>query len=250
MSDGERLMQKQAPSIGRILSRSASRCRASACAVPLDRLRRPDPAEGEELPVHRLFPEAVDAGDRVRCADRRRLGRQGEGLELAPPRAVNGTTRPGRDRDRAGVRADLRDARAILRQKTLLGETYVELTLGHRAGDEARAVSLGAAAKSSDAEAASRRGDPGGRHLGTRQTRTDPDRRDLQRPRRRDARRRSSAGRRTPPSRSGTAASTSTTRSATSGRSSPTPPTCSRSCAARRRRCRASSATPARSSRR
>ena len=36
----------------------------------------------------------------------------------------------GDDRDRAAVRADLPDARAILRQKTLLGETYVELTTG------------------------------------------------------------------------------------------------------------------------
>ena len=38
------------------------------------------------------------------------------------------------------------DARAILRQKTLLGETYVELTVGHRARQQAAPVALGAAA--------------------------------------------------------------------------------------------------------
>jgi ABC-type transporter Mla subunit MlaD len=45
------------------------------------------------------------------------------------------------------------DARAILRQKTLLGETYVELTSGTEPGSEEAPVSLGAAANVSDATA-------------------------------------------------------------------------------------------------
>jgi phospholipid/cholesterol/gamma-HCH transport system substrate-binding protein len=47
------------------------------------------------------------------------------------------------------------DAKAILRQKTLLGETYVELTPGTEAGKQGAPVSLGAAANVSDAEAES-----------------------------------------------------------------------------------------------
>src|SRR5918996_3689021 len=45
------------------------------------------------------------------------------------------------------------DARAILRQKTLLGETYIELTSGTNPDPAAAPVSLGAAANVSDAEA-------------------------------------------------------------------------------------------------
>ena len=47
------------------------------------------------------------------------------------------------------------DAQAILRQKTLLGETYVELTSGTEQGNEGEAppVSLGAASNTTDAEA-------------------------------------------------------------------------------------------------
>ena len=44
------------------------------------------------------------------------------------------------------------DTRAILRQKTLLGETYIELTPGSEPGEQAAPVSLGAAANVSDAD--------------------------------------------------------------------------------------------------
>lgn len=47
------------------------------------------------------------------------------------------------------------DTRAILRQKTLLGETYVELTPGSNTDDAGAPVSLGAQGGATDAEAAS-----------------------------------------------------------------------------------------------
>jgi phospholipid/cholesterol/gamma-HCH transport system substrate-binding protein len=57
------------------------------------------------------------------------------------------------------------DARAILRAKTLLGETYVELTSGTDPGPQAAPVALGAAANVSDAEAAAVEAIPEGGHL-------------------------------------------------------------------------------------
>src|SRR5699024_6835134 len=68
------------------------------------------------------------------------------------------------------------DARAILRQKTLLGETYVELTSGNKptnvaTSDEAAApISLGAAANNSDAETAGVEAIPEDGSLGISQT--------------------------------------------------------------------------------
>ena len=62
------------------------------------------------------------------------------------------------------------DSRAILRQKTLLGETYVELTSGTETGDDAAPVSLGAAANVSDAEAESVEAIEEGGSLGVGQT--------------------------------------------------------------------------------
>jgi len=58
------------------------------------------------------------------------------------------------------------DAEAILRQKTLLGETYVELTSGTEPTDRGAAVSLGAAANNSDSETAAAESIPEGGTLG------------------------------------------------------------------------------------
>ena len=84
-------------------------------------------AEAEGLPLQRVVLRGDAALDRGRRADLRRAGRQGQ-----DDRA--------RQDDRAAriVAIELEpryaplpsDARAILRQKTLLGETYVELTPG------------------------------------------------------------------------------------------------------------------------
>ena len=107
-------MQKQAPSIGRILIAVGLHALVlRADPLPLDRLRRPDPAEARELPDHRLLPRGDPARARVRRADRRRLGRQGQGDQAGaarPARQRQGHDR-GRDRDRARVRADLRRTR-------------------------------------------------------------------------------------------------------------------------------------------
>jgi phospholipid/cholesterol/gamma-HCH transport system substrate-binding protein len=62
------------------------------------------------------------------------------------------------------------DAKAILRQKTLLGETYVELTAGTEPGQEAAPVSLGAAGGASDAQASGAEAVPEGGTLGLGQT--------------------------------------------------------------------------------
>jgi phospholipid/cholesterol/gamma-HCH transport system substrate-binding protein len=62
------------------------------------------------------------------------------------------------------------DAKAILRQKTLLGETFVELTSGTEPGDAGAPISLGAAANNSDAETASVEAIPEDGSLGIGQT--------------------------------------------------------------------------------
>ena len=62
------------------------------------------------------------------------------------------------------------DAHAILRQKTLLGETFVELTSGTKPGQKAAPVSLGSAAASSDSGAQHVESVPEGGTLGVGQT--------------------------------------------------------------------------------
>ena len=103
-------MQKSAPSIGQDPDRG--RLRALVLRpdpLPLGRVRRAGAAEAEELPDHRLLPGGGAARRRVRRADRRRLGRQGQ--VDRPGAAGRAARRPGpdrgRDRDRARVRADL-----------------------------------------------------------------------------------------------------------------------------------------------
>ncbi len=108
------------------------------------------------------------------------------------------------------------DARAILRQKTLLGETYVELTPGS-------ASALDAAGGRQPARRARSRTPSSWTRSCARSTRARA--------------RRSRSGRRPRPRRSPAAAATSTTRSATSGRSRRTPPSSSTSSTASSRRC-------------
>ena len=137
------------------------------------------------------------------------------------------------------------DARAILRQKTLLGETYVELTSGTEPGEQAAPVSLGARGERLRRRGRGGRVGRGGRHARRRPDRGgDPDRRDLQRPRRGDADlvpalagERGDRDRRPRPRPQRLARQPR-------ARSSPTPRTWSTSSSARRRRSRAWSATP------
>ena len=121
------------------------------------------------------------------------------------------------------------DTRAMLRQKTLVGETYIELTPNAELEDpEAAApVSLGAQGGATDAQASAAEPIPRAAtstrpRCATRPRSTTSSTRSTSRPASR-----SSAGRPARRSRSKVAASTSTTRSATWGRSSATPPTSS-----------------------
>ena len=93
-----------------------------AAAVPVAVVRRPDPAEAEGLPLPGRFPEATQLADAGRRARAGRVDRQGA--------RARSSTKQG-NRTLATIEIERKfapsaqDARAILRQKTLLGETYV-----------------------------------------------------------------------------------------------------------------------------
>ena len=125
--------------------------------LPLDRLRRPDPAEARRAtgspPTSPRRPSSrVESDVRIGGVS---VGKVKE-LELAPAdERVN-----GKDTTEAVIEIEpefapiSEDARAILRQKTLLGETYVELTSGTEPGDAGGAgLARAPPANVSDAEA-------------------------------------------------------------------------------------------------
>ena len=231
-------MQKQAPSIGRILIAVGFTLSCFGLILFLwIAFGGPIPLKPESYRVTAYFPEATQ----LALESDVRIGGVSVGkvkaIELAPPdERVN-----GKDTTEAVIEIEPEfapisaDARAILRQKTLLGETYVELTSGTEPGEGAAPVALGRGRQRLRRRVGADRVGPRGRHARRQPDRGgDPDRRDLQRPRRGDPARRSSAGSRTRRSRSTAAAWTSTTRSATSARSSPTPPRSSTCSGARR----------------
>jgi phospholipid/cholesterol/gamma-HCH transport system substrate-binding protein len=151
-------MQKQAPSIGRILVAAGFALSCFGLILFLwIAFGGPIPLKPESYRITAYFPEATQLAQESDV----RIGGVSVGkvktIQLAPPDArVN-----GKDTTKAEIEIEpefapiSEDARAILRQKTLLGETYVELTSGTEpAGEEEGApVSLGAAANVSDAEA-------------------------------------------------------------------------------------------------
>ncbi len=98
-------------------------------AVPVAGVRRPDPAQAEGLPLPHVVrrgrpagqPRPTCASPACRSARSRDQRRQAHGA------------RPTRRSSSTPKYAPMpTDAKAILRQKTLLGETYVELTPGSR----------------------------------------------------------------------------------------------------------------------
>ena len=121
-------MQTTTPSFSRILVDGRVRAVVlRAAAVPVAVVRRPDPAQAEGLPragraSRRRRSSAIEADVRV------------AGVSVGKVRKM--TLDPSANRTLATLEierkfAPLRaDAQAILRQKTLLGETYVELTPG------------------------------------------------------------------------------------------------------------------------
>ena len=96
-------------------------------------LRRLDPAQAQGLPLQGRVPRGHAARPRGRRAHRRRDRRQGAREEARPATATARSPRSSSTAEFAPLR---KDARAILRQKTLLGETYVELTPGTSARRE------------------------------------------------------------------------------------------------------------------
>ncbi len=151
-------MQKSAPSIGKILIAAGFTLSCFGLILFLwVAFGGPVPLKPKSYRVTAYFPEAVA----LALESDVRIGGVSVGkvksIELAPPE----DRLDGQDLTAAELEINPEfapissDARAILRQKTLLGETYVELTSGTRpdgGGEEGVPISLGAAANNSDAE--------------------------------------------------------------------------------------------------
>jgi phospholipid/cholesterol/gamma-HCH transport system substrate-binding protein len=148
-------MQKQAPSIGRILIAAGFTLSCFGLILFLwIAFGGPIPLKPESYRITGYFPETTTLAQESDV----RIGGVSVGkvkeIALAPSEyrvAGNDTTEVGMEirPEFAPISAD---SRAILRQKTLLGETYIELTPGTEPGGRAAPVSLGAAANLSDAE--------------------------------------------------------------------------------------------------
>ena len=166
-------MQKQAPSIGRILIAVGFTLSCFGLILFLwIAFGGPIPLKPQSYRITAYFPEATQ----LALESDVRIGGVSVGkvkqIDLAPPdQRVN-----GKDTTEAVIEIEpefapiAEDARAILRQKTLLGETVVELTSGTEPGTDAAPVSLGAAANVSDAEAESVDTIPEGGTLGISRT--------------------------------------------------------------------------------
>jgi ABC-type transporter Mla subunit MlaD len=171
-------MQKSAPSIGKILLAAGFALSCFGLILFLwVAFGGPVPLKSKSYRITAYFPEAVQ----LAVESDVRIGGVSVGkvksIELAPPE----DRLDGQDLTKAEIEIDPEfapistDARAILRQKTLLGETYVELTSGNKptnvSDDEAAApISLGAAANNSDAESEGVEAIPEDGSLGISQT--------------------------------------------------------------------------------
>jgi ABC-type transporter Mla subunit MlaD len=149
-------MQKQAPSLGRILIAAGFTLSCFGLILFLwIAFGGPTPLKSKSYRVTAYFPEAtqlaVESDVRIGGVS---VGKV-KGVGLAP----EDQRVEGYDTTEAVIEIEPQfapissDARAILRQKTLLGETYVELTSGTEPGDEAAPVALGASGNATDAEA-------------------------------------------------------------------------------------------------
>ena len=166
-------MQKQAPSVGRILIAAGFTLSCFGLILFLwTAFGGPIPLRPESYRVTAYFPEATQ----LAVESDVRIGGVSVGkvkqIELAPPRTrVN-----GQDTTEAVIEIQPEfapistDARAILRQKTLLGETYVELTSGTEPSPEGAPVALGTAANVTDAQSEDVESIPEGGTLGISRT--------------------------------------------------------------------------------
>jgi phospholipid/cholesterol/gamma-HCH transport system substrate-binding protein len=163
-------MQKQAPSVGRILVAIGFALSCFGLILFLwIAFGGPIPLKPKSYEITAYFPEATQLATESDV----RIGGVSVGkvksIELAP----EDERVDGQDTTQATIEIDPQfapinsDARAILRQKTLLGETYVELTSGTKPGEP---VSLGSSGGGSGSETASVHAIPEGGSLGVGQT--------------------------------------------------------------------------------
>jgi phospholipid/cholesterol/gamma-HCH transport system substrate-binding protein len=149
-------MQKQAPTLGRILVAVGFALSCFGLILFLwVAFGGPVPLKPESYRITAYFPEATQLAQQSDV----RIGGVSvgkvESIKLAPSNErVN-----GKDTTEAVIEIDPQyapiasDAKAILRQKTLLGETYVELTSGSSPNGNTRPVALGPSAQLADAAA-------------------------------------------------------------------------------------------------
>ena len=189
-------MQKSAPSVGKIPVAALFTLSCFGLLLFLwVRFGGPMPLKPESYRMTVYFPEATQ----LAIESDVRIGGVSVGkvktIELAPvEKRID-----GQDMTEAEIEIEPEfapissDAEAILRQKTLLGETYVELTSGTEPRVRRRAGRGGLARRRREQlrrRECRSRADPRGRHARSRPGREpDPDRRDLQRARRGDAHR-------------------------------------------------------------
>jgi phospholipid/cholesterol/gamma-HCH transport system substrate-binding protein len=166
-------VQKQAPTIGRILVAIGFALSCFGLMLFLwIAFGGPIPLKSKSYQITAYFPAATQLADQsdVRIAGVT-VGKV-KSLQVAPP----SERVAGQDTTQATLEIEPQfapinsDARAILRQKTLLGETYVELTSGTKPGQNAAPVSLGSAGGASDAAAQQAQSIPEGGTLGVGQT--------------------------------------------------------------------------------
>jgi ABC-type transporter Mla subunit MlaD len=167
-------MQKQAPSIGRILVAAGFTLSCFGLILFLwIAFGGPTPLSAKSYRISAYFPEgtqlAVESDVRIGGVS---VGKVKE-ISLAPPteRVEGYDTTKSVLEIKPEFAPISNDARAVLRQKTLLGETYVELTSGTEPGEETAPVSLGAASNATDAEAEELESVEEGGTLGVSQTR-------------------------------------------------------------------------------
>jgi ABC-type transporter Mla subunit MlaD len=160
-------MQKQAPSVGRILVALGFTLSCFGLILFLwIAFGGPIPLRPESYRITAYFPEATQ----LAIESDVRIGGVSVGkvksVELAPVGSV-----PGNEATRAEIEIDPEfapissDARAILRQKTLLGETYVELTSGTEPDGTPAPVSLGPGRPPKDSDVSGITTLPDGGHM-------------------------------------------------------------------------------------
>jgi phospholipid/cholesterol/gamma-HCH transport system substrate-binding protein len=151
-------MQKQAPSIGRILVAAGFTLSCFGLILFLwIAFGGPTPLKAKSYRITAYFPEAtqlaVESDVRIGGVS---VGKVKEiGLAPVDQRVEGNDTTEAVIEIKPEFAPISSDAQAILRQKTLLGETYVELTSGTEPGDEVVPVALGAASNATDAQAES-----------------------------------------------------------------------------------------------